>query len=89
MEQRTETAIGRLVIHHGGPAAVSKLLGGSPVYQEVQRWVRRGWASPMQIFRLEPLLPDGMTVRDLYADREAATAERSRADAATPNKAAA
>lgn len=71
MEQTSLSAIARLVAHHDGPVNVSKLLGGTPVYQEVQRWVKRGWASPMHIFRLEPLLPEGMTLRDLAADREA------------------
>jgi hypothetical protein len=33
----------------------------------------------MHIFRLEPLLPAGMTVRDLYADREAAVERKAAA----------
>lgn len=66
-------AIGRLVTHHGGPAAMSKLMGGRPVYQEIQRWVKRGWASPKHIFDLEPHLIEGVTVRDLNNDRVAAT----------------
>lgn len=64
-------AIVRLVKHHGGASKVSQLLGGKPVYQEVQRWVVRGWASPMHILALKPLLLDGMTVEDLHLDREA------------------
>jgi hypothetical protein len=68
MSTPNQPAICRLVAHHEGPAAVSQKLGGSPVYQEIQRWVKRGWASPKHIFRLEPLLLEGMTVRDLYED---------------------
>ena len=67
-----QPAIVRLVAHHGGPVATSQKLGGRPVYQEVQRWVRRGWASPMHIFRLKPLLMRGMKVEDLHQDREVA-----------------
>lgn len=70
---RTQTpAIRRLVDHHNGPTAVSKLLGGTPVYQEVQRWVRRGWASPMHLLSLQPLMPEGMKLEDLAMDRVAA-----------------
>jgi hypothetical protein len=64
--------IRQVVDHIGGPVATSKALGGVPAYQEVSRWVERGWASPHHIFRLEPLLPAGVTVRDLFADKEAA-----------------
>lgn len=69
MENEHESAVARLVAHHDGPTAVSRLLGGTPAYQEVQRWVRRGWASPMHLFKLEPLLPPGMSLHDLHADR--------------------
>lgn len=74
MKQQHSSAIAKLVAHHKGPTAVSVKLGGTPVYQEVQRWVRRGWASPMHIFRLKPLLPRGMKLEDLNADRERANA---------------
>jgi hypothetical protein len=70
MDNEPKSAIAKLVAHHGGPTEVSRLMGGTPAYQEVQRWVKRGWASSKHIFRLEPLLLDGMTVRDLNADRE-------------------
>lgn len=72
MDNDQTPAIVRLVAHHGGPTAVSKALNGAPVYQEVQRWVARGWASPMHIFKLRPLLPPGMQLEDLAADRTAA-----------------
>lgn len=72
MEKPTEPAIAKLVAHQGGPVALSQKLGGSPVYQEIQRWLKRGWASPMHIFRLEPFMPPGMKVRDLNNDRAAA-----------------
>ena len=65
-------AIVRLVEHHGGPTKVAQMLGSAVPYQQIQLWVRRRWASPMHIMSLEPLLLDGMTIRDLYADREAA-----------------
>ena len=71
MDKPNEPAIAKLVSHHGGPVALSQALGGSPAYQEIQRWLKRGWASPMHIFRLEPLLPRGMKVRDLDNDRVA------------------
>lgn len=67
-------AIVRLVEHHGGPVALSTKLGGTPVYQEIQRWVQRGWASPMHLFKLKPLLPRGIRLEDLDADRERARA---------------
>lgn len=72
MDQNQTPAIARLVAHHNGPTAVSNALGGFPTYQEVQRWVRRGWASPMHIFKLKPLLPRGMKLDDLAADRDRA-----------------
>lgn len=77
MEEQV-SAIARLVAHQGGPSALSAKLGGIPAYQEIQRWVKRGWASPMHIFRLESLMPRGMKVRDLNDDR----AEARGADAA-------
>lgn len=73
------SAIERLVKHHGGAAKVSALLGGKPAYQEVQRWVARSWASPMHIIALEPLLLEGMTIRDLHLDREAAKPAKAEA----------
>ena len=75
MNDPTASAIARLVEYHQGPSKVSQLLGGKPVYQEVQRWVARGWASPMHILALEPFLPDGMTIHDLNADRFKARGE--------------
>lgn len=62
-------AICRLVEHNEGPVSLSRRLGGKPVYQEIQRWVARGWASPMHILALKPLAPPGVTIEDLYADR--------------------
>lgn len=79
MTASTDSAIARLVDHVGGYARLSALLGGRPVYQEVQRWVSRGWASPMHILALEPHLPKGITIRDLYADRERARLADSKA----------
>lgn len=79
MEQTTHSSIERLVRHHGGPTAVARALGNVPVYQEVQRWVVRGWASPMHIFRLKPLLPRGMKLEDLAADRIRVKAEQASA----------
>lgn len=77
MDDAQDSAIGRLVAHHDGPTEVSRLLGGKPAYQEIQRWVSRGWASPMHIFRLKPLLPRGMKLEDLNADRDRAVKERA------------
>ena len=73
MEATHESAIAKLVSKAGGPVALSQKLGGSPAYQEIQRWVKRGWASPMHIFALEPFLPRGMKVRDLANDRAVAS----------------
>lgn len=75
MDKPRDSAIAKLVAHHGGPVALSRLLGDSPAYQQIQWWVRRGWASPMHIFRLEPFMPRGMKVRDLNNDRTSATAD--------------
>jgi hypothetical protein len=68
----TTSAIKKLVEQAGGPVELSRKLGGVPAYQEIQRWVKRGWASPMHLFRLEPHMPKGMKLRDLNRDREAA-----------------
>lgn len=57
-----------LVEHHGGPTLTARKL--NLAYQEVQGWVYRGWASPMHVLSLEPLLPRGMTIRHLLLDRE-------------------
>jgi hypothetical protein len=69
MDKAKQSAISRLVAHHSGPTAVARLLQGAVSYQQVGAWVQRGWASPMHILRLEPLLPEGMTIRDLHLDR--------------------
>lgn len=71
MSQPRTPAIRRLVDHHGGLSAFTRLVDGLH-YQEVQRWLARDWASPKQFLRLEPLLPKGMSIRDLYADIEEA-----------------
>jgi hypothetical protein len=69
MSTQTLSAIARLVAHHEGPTNVARMLGGAVSYQQVGSWVARGWASPMHILRLEPLLPAGMSIRDLHLDR--------------------
>lgn len=66
------TSIAALVKHQGGPVNVARRLGIP--YQRVQEWIGRGWASPKYLFRLKPLLPRGVTVADLDADRERAKA---------------
>lgn len=72
MEKSMSPAIEAVVAHNQGPVELSRRMGGVPVYQEIQRWLKRGWASPMHIFKLEVLLPDGITTRDLFIDRERA-----------------
>lgn len=67
-------AIVKVVQHNDGPTALSRKLGGKPPYQEVQRWVSRGWAASRHLFRLEGLLPEGVTLKDLADDRDAAKA---------------
>lgn len=75
MDQTPEPAIRRLVAHHGGPTALSRLLAGRVPYQRISEWADRGWASPRHIFLLKPHLPRGMKVEDLAADRERAGQE--------------
>lgn len=62
------SAIGRLVEESGGPVAVARALNGAVAYQEVQRWVKRGYAAPKHFQKLVPLLPKGRTISDLFAD---------------------
>jgi hypothetical protein len=62
-------AITRLVEHQGGPVRLCRALGGRPQYQEIQRWMQRGWAASKHIFELEAFLPPGMRLRDLHEDR--------------------
>lgn len=78
MKPKREPAIARLVSRHGGPTELARKLGGTPAYQEIQRWLKRGWASPMHVLRLEPLLLPGMELRDLYLDRERVAASRKK-----------
>lgn len=84
MSTKKPSAIQRLVEHQQGPTRVSQLLGGKPAYQEVQRWLVRGWASPMHILALKPLLPPGLSIEDLYADRARARAAVSKRARASP-----
>lgn len=71
MSTKPDSAIQRLVDHHDGPTKLAGLIGDGFAYQLVQQWVARGWASPLHFQRLEPFLPAGMTMRDLYADLDA------------------
>lgn len=64
-----KSAIARLVEHHGGATALSRKLDDGPVAQEIERWLRRGWAAPKHIPRLQPHLPRGIRIEDLYLDR--------------------
>lgn len=78
MSKPETPAIVRLVEHYGGPVGLARRLGDEPVYQEVQRWVRRGWGAPKHFLRLLPLAkPLKLGMADLYADidraKEAAT----------------
>lgn len=69
MPKPKQPAIVRLVEHYHGPVALADRLGEGIVYQEVQRWVRRGWAAPKHFLRLLPLAePIGIRIADLYAD---------------------
>lgn len=69
---RSEVALGtcvdRLVRHCGGITELSRRLGGTPVYQEIQRWLARGWVAPAYALELQPLLPEGMTIENLLQD---------------------
>ena len=72
MEPKPPSAIRRLVDHHGGVTKTAQLLGEDFAYQSVQQWLDRDWASPMHFLKLEALLPAGLSIGDLYADRERA-----------------
>ncbi|MDE4918310.1 P2-related tail formation protein [Cupriavidus metallidurans] len=61
-------AIERLVELNGGPVAVARALDDVVAYQEVQRWVKRGYGAPKHFQRLVALLPQGMAIDDLFAD---------------------
>lgn len=62
------SAIERLVELNGGPVAVARALNDVVAYQEVQRWVKRGYGAPKHFQRLVSLLPQGMTIDDLFTD---------------------
>lgn len=62
------SAIERLVAANCGPVAVARALNDIVAYQEVQRWVKRGYAAPKHFQRLVVLLPGEMTIDDLFAD---------------------
>ena len=69
METLKPSAIERLVDHYGGPVALSRKLGGDPSYQAIQIWVKRRWASPMHIDKLERILPRSIKRQELHEDR--------------------
>jgi hypothetical protein len=75
MENTYTPAIVRLVKHHGGTVKLSRKMGGKPVYQEIQRWVRRGYVAPVHLFALKPFLPRGIKLSDLHQDKVRALAE--------------
>jgi len=89
-------AISRLVEAHNGPTALARLVSTAETkvpYQEVQRWVKRGWASPFHFKALEAHLTQDITLDDLHHDREIAkrkskssTPHRVRADSAPPTR---
>lgn len=74
MRTKPPSAIHRLSTHHGGPAALHRLLAPSirPPYQRIQEWIARGWASPMHLPVLEAVLPAHITRQELYDDRRKA-----------------
>jgi hypothetical protein len=70
-----------LSAHDGSPiklqqAMVPHLLPGAdlPPTQRLGAWRVRGWASPFHFAELLPLLPDGLTILDLYRDVHTARA---------------
>lgn len=68
---KRKPAIQRLVDHMNGPVATAKAIADDFPYQAVQRWTARGWGSPKYFNKLVPLLPEGLTIDDLFADVEA------------------
>lgn len=79
MKQVPNSAIRRLVDHHDGPTKTARLLADGFAYQLVQQWVDRGWASPLHFPKLAQIMPDGMSMSDLYADVEANKSARAAA----------
>jgi len=77
MDNTTPSAIERLVDHYGGPVALSRELGGNPPYQAIQTWVKRRWASPMHIDKLERILPRSIKRQELHEDRARFRAEKA------------
>lgn len=53
-------------------------------YQRAGEWVKRGFPDWRAIRSLEPLLPDGVTVEDLYLEAEAMYGKRGRRAGARP-----
>lgn len=72
-------AIRCVVTHIGSAAEVARLI--DVPQQHVQAWVRRGWAAPTHALALEPLLPEGLTLRDLLQDHKAAQSSKALAAA--------
>ena len=62
---KSDSAIARLVDHHGGATKTAALIADGFHYQQVQQWVDRGWASPIHFLTLQKLMPKGMTTRDI------------------------
>jgi hypothetical protein len=80
MSTPPDSVIAQLVALQGGPAEVARKMGDIVHYQEVQRWVKRGWGAPKYFLRLEKMLPKGKKLRDLHGDIEknnAVLAEKS------------
>ena len=71
MTDAKPSLIARVVAHNQGPVALSRVLTAKtgkatrPSYQQISKWVSRGWASPRYLDLLEPLLPEDVTRDDL------------------------
>lgn len=65
-----------LVEANDGPVALAAKIeakSGQTIFrQQIEQWVKRGWATPYHFWLLMPFAPKGLTEANLYADRVAA-----------------
>jgi hypothetical protein len=78
------SAIAKLVKAHqtdDTPGATALARKTGILREQIDTWVRRGWATPYRFPELAPHLLSGITVEQLHADRaKAKQPERRRAD---------
>lgn len=87
MSTKPAPFIERVVKHNGGVTATARAIGIA--YQEVQRWIGRGWVTPRHAIALVPYLPEGVTLEKLLIEaakkgQPTAAPRRARAEATAP-----